>query len=210
MSTAAQFSGLQLGVVRHPDRVRLPDLLTTSVLPASELSALRLDGELYPVGPAWSPVDLPEDREARAAALGTLFAGRLVSDRLSAAWVHGAADRLPTPIPCCVPSTDRGAAGLVRGLDIRELRLADGDVVEIAGLRLTSPSRTAVDLLRAEGYTAVHRDAVARLAASDAAREAIAVLLGQRRFAAGAERARHRLRLSGAGGGSAGQPAETR
>ena len=210
MSTAEQFSRLQPSALRHAGEVRLPDLLTTSVLPASELSALRLDGVLYSVGPAWSPVDLPEGREARAAALGTLFAGRLVADRLSAAWVHGAADRLPTPIPCCVPATDRGAAGLVPGLDIRELRLHEDDVVEIAGLRLTSPARTAVDLLRADRYTTLDRDTVARLAATTGIRDTIAVLLDQRRFAAGAKRASDRLRLSGAGDDSARQPAETR
>jgi len=166
-------------------------------MPPSELSALRLDGELYALGPAWSPVDLPEDHEARAAALGTLFAGRLVADRLSAAWVHGATDRLPAPIPCCVPATDRGAAGLVPGLDIRELRLHEHDVVHLAGLRLTSPVRTAVDLLRGDAFTSVQSDAVARLADSPNAREEIDAVLGQRRFAAGASRARHRLRLSG-------------
>lgn len=173
--------------------MRLPDLLTPEDLPAAELAALRLDGSLYPLAGAWRPVDLPETRDARAGAAATLLAPPFVADRLTAAWVHGAADRPPDPIQCCVPVSERGPLG-PPGSVVRELKLRDGDLQRIGALRLTTPMRTAADLLRSATWDDATRSAVRRLVGRpDCAPAAVADFIGDDRFAAHGATARRRL-----------------
>jgi hypothetical protein len=142
--------------------MRLADLLTPIEFPAAELAALRLDGVLYPVAEVWRPTDLPETLEARAGAVALTLRDRLVADRMTAAWVLGAADVAPSPLQCCVPVEERGAAQTPH-LDIREVRLQDGDVLRMGGLRLSSPLRTSIDLLGAARWEAAEKEAVTRL-----------------------------------------------
>jgi hypothetical protein len=152
--------------IRHPPGMRLSDLLGPIDLPAAELDALRLDGAVYRIAEVWRPTDLPETDEARAAALAITLRDRLVADRLTAAWVLGATDLAPSPLQCCVPVDDRGAAG-TPNLDVREVRLHDGDLLRMGDLRLTSPLRTAVDLLASDRWNERTKDAVARLVAHE-------------------------------------------
>ncbi|WP_210481349.1 type IV toxin-antitoxin system AbiEi family antitoxin [Naasia sp. SYSU D00948] len=172
--------------------MRLPDLLGPIELPAAELEALRLDGTLYCLAGVWRPSDLPETGEARAAAVALTLRDRLVADRLTAAWVLGAAERVPSPLQCCVPIEDRGAAGTPQ-LDIREVRLADGDVLRIGDLRLTSPLRTAVDLLGGEAWGEGVSGVVARLLRTES-RNRLGRMLEERRFST--HRARRVRRLT--------------
>jgi hypothetical protein len=175
----------------HPARVRLPDLLTATDLPEPELHALRLDGVLYVVAGSWRPSDLPETTEARADAVALVLRDRLIADRLTAAWLLAAADRAPLPLQCCAAVDDRGAAGS-DGLDIRELRLEARDVTRVGRVRLTTPLRTATDLLRGAGWGVSERQAVARLAAI-CGTDAVGQALEEPRFAAHRRRAVRRL-----------------
>ncbi|WP_210505702.1 hypothetical protein [Naasia sp. SYSU D00057] len=175
--------------------MRLPDLLTADHLPAAELEALRLDGVLYPLAGSWRPVDLPETGEARAAAVALVLRDRLVADRLTAAWVLGAADCAPVPLQACAPADDRGAAGAA-DLDVRELHLLDGDVVRVGSLRLTTSLRTAADLLRGSEWGRREADAVRRLLTL-CGREALAAALDETRFGAHRKRAVARLAAIG-------------
>ncbi len=172
--------------------MRLADLLTPIEFPAAELAALRLDGALYPLAEVWRPSDLPETLEARAEAVALTLRDRLVADRLTAAWVLGAADAAPSPLQCCVPVDDRGAAGTPH-LDIREVRLLEGDTLRLGGLRLTTPVRTAIDLLGAGVWDARVQDTVRRLVRQED-RAGLRSLLDQPRFTT--HRKRRQVRLA--------------
>lgn len=99
---------------------------------------------------AYLPTNLPDDTEQRARTVALVVApGQVVTDR-TAAWIHGIdtftyAERdAPPPIDTCAlrghsPSSRDGVAGRTRDL-------APCDIMEIDGLRVTTPLRTALDL----------------------------------------------------------------
>ena len=130
--------------------MRLPTLLDSGLFAPAELSALRLDGDCFPVGPAAVASDAPLDSAVRAAVLAGEAAryGLVAADRL-AAWVHGAISRPPDPVRFSID-----VAGGVRTrtppVPPREVRFGRADLTVIAGLRLTTPLRTALDLARLE------------------------------------------------------------
>jgi hypothetical protein len=130
--------------------VRLPILLDSGLFPDAELSALRLDGDCFPVGPAAVPADSAVDAAVRAAVLAGEAAryGLVAADR-AAAWVHGAISRPPNPVRF---SVDLAAGVRTRTPPVppREVRFQRCDLTVIAGLRLTTPLRTALDLARLE------------------------------------------------------------
>lgn len=137
-----------------PGPRKLPDLLTPEILPAEELRAAVLDGELFPLGDCFMPPDLPDTPEVRGRAfLHGLPGARLPAwacvAGLSAAWIHGA---LSTP-----PTTPwLGALGVPDTRDIAPLRVwllrahvPATDLARHAGLPVTTPTRTLSDLRRA-------------------------------------------------------------
>jgi len=129
-------------------RSRLPPVLGAADLPLAELGAARLDGELFPLDEGFCPIDEPDRPALRAAALRPLVPPGAVVERASALWVHGALPRPPARHTLCVPADARiGTRHAIR-LRVRECRLSPDDVAEIAGLRLVTPLRAAVDLLR--------------------------------------------------------------
>ncbi|WP_242091389.1 type IV toxin-antitoxin system AbiEi family antitoxin [Curtobacterium sp. DN_7.5] len=148
-----------------------PRLLTTDDWPEAELRAAVLAGELVAVGECWASPAEPQDAALRAAAAAwSLPDRRLVAATRTAAWVWGALSRSPLPHECVLPGRVRLRVDdpTVR---VRDVGLAPEDVTELAGLRLTVPLRTAVDLLRAPGPSAgrMHRadeDAVRGLVAT--------------------------------------------
>lgn len=134
---------------------------------------------------AYAPSSMPDDIETRARTIALVTAaGHVVTDR-TAAWLHGidtltyAEHDNPPPVDSCAlrgrnPTEREGVAGRTRDL-------APEDIVEIAGVRVTTPLRTALDLgcllKRREAKAAL--DAFARvhgITAGDLA-------LGARRFA---------------------------
>jgi len=129
-------------------------VLSTGDLPLAELHAALLDGELYAVDECFSPVDTPLTRESRARALAIGlgryrgYATRLVAEQHTAAWVWGATSAPPYPHQYCTSGSTHQRANSRRLGRVREVELTPHDVVMIAGLRLTSPLRTILDLAR--------------------------------------------------------------
>jgi hypothetical protein len=121
-------------------------LLDADILPVVELLSLCLDGHLFRVGDAFAPADAVDGPALRSQAFARTAPGWGVADRGSAAWIHGTRAMAP-PVPqVCVPPHRRGGA-LFPAVDSSHRVLGDGETVVYDGVRVTSPLRTAVDLL---------------------------------------------------------------
>ncbi|KQS07889.1 type IV toxin-antitoxin system AbiEi family antitoxin [Curtobacterium sp. MCLR17_007] len=133
--------------------MRSSRLLTTDDWPEAELRAAVLAGELVAVGACWASVAEPQDPALRAASFAWSAADpRVIAAGRSAAWVWGACSRPPLPHEACVPAGQRiRQDGDVR---IREVAIVPADVVRIGGASVTTPVRTALDLLRVAGPAA--------------------------------------------------------
>jgi len=135
----------------------LAPVLGTGDLPFAELQAARLDGELYAVDEFFSPVDSPLTTDARGLALYralSRFRGlekRLVAEQWSAAWVWGAVFAPPYPHQFCAPVAIRARENAPQLGHVREVKLVRQEVLTVNGLRLTTPLRTALDLVRSPG-----------------------------------------------------------
>lgn len=130
---------------------RLPAVLGTDDLPLAELCAARIDGELMRIGAGWCPVDEPDLPGLRAAAVAPRLPPPLIVERRSAAWVHGALPAPPAVAECCVPHEARIAARNDPTCIVREVAIAESEVVEIGGVRCTTFDRTVFDLVRDPG-----------------------------------------------------------
>lgn len=126
---------------------RLPSVLFHQDLPEAELHAAKLDGELYRIDQCFSPVDEIESRERRARSLVLTIPARLIVEQRSAAWIHGAAG-LPSTHQFCADISARVRTGTLITLPVREVVITADDLVTIAGLSVTTPVRTVVDLAR--------------------------------------------------------------
>ena len=136
-------------------------------MPLSELLALWLDGQVYRLGDVFALPDLPETAELRAAAFAATSPGGAIADRGTAAWIHGTRGRPPARAQVCTEPGRRGPR-IPHDVDARQALLADGDVVSIGGVEVTSPMRTAFDLLIAS----------ARFSAEDACEVRRLLLMG--------------------------------
>ncbi|MFF1572176.1 hypothetical protein ACFVWR_05470 [Leifsonia sp. NPDC058292] len=126
----------------------LPRFLDSSVLSLAELCAARLDGELFSVGDAFVLLDTPDTAELRAGAFHRSAPRGVVADRLTASWIHGVRATPPAPWQVCGDSARRISATAAQGIDLRQCVLGRGDVEVLGDARVTTPLRTAVDLLR--------------------------------------------------------------
>ena len=122
-----------------------PLLFDRSVLPLAELFALVLDGQLYRVGDSFATSDTPDTPALRAHAFAALRPGRTVADRGSAAWIHGTRSVPPLRPQVCIDRASRGR--VPSGFDAHQHALDRGDAVELSGVRVTAPLRTAMDLV---------------------------------------------------------------
>lgn len=129
----------------------LPPVLFESDLPAAELIAAGLDGEMFRIGDGFAPVDQADDARHRARSIYGLIGSRFVGERRTAAWVHGATDRPPQPHEFCVDSTARYRMVRGSGIAVREVVLTPSEIVSFGDVRVTTPRRTALDLVRKEG-----------------------------------------------------------
>jgi len=128
--------------------VRLPSVLDVTHLPLAEQCAVRLDGDGFALGDGIIAADEPDGPAQRAASLaGAASALDLVLGGWSAAWVHGATDRLRRPL-----DLQLGAHGEARTkrIDVRAVVLDAREVERLGGVRVTTPFRTATDLARRE------------------------------------------------------------
>ena len=125
-------------------------LLDSSVLPMVELLALCLDGHLYRVGDVFAPADAPDAPELRASAFGRSVSTWMVADRESAAWIHGTRS-VPPPLPqVCIPPHRRGGLAAA-AVDACHRSLRPDETVSLGAVHVTTPLRTAVDLLSLPG-----------------------------------------------------------
>lgn len=128
----------------------LAPVLTPDDLPLAELSSARLDGELYPLGEYWCPIDEPEGPPVRARAAGLLVPPRAIAERMTAAWIYGIRPE-PSRHQFCVDLGARTHVPPSPRLQLREVHCGPEDTLSIAGLRVTTPLRTVVDLARTPG-----------------------------------------------------------
>src|SRR3954471_14773892 len=96
----------------------------------------------------WSHIDMPDTRETRLAAVRLLLPPYAVLCGLTAAWVHGADVRREEDVDVHVGFPKgrrlRGRPGLI----VCQETLDPSDWLEIDGVRVTTPLRTAFDCLR--------------------------------------------------------------
>ncbi|MFY9714659.1 MAG: type IV toxin-antitoxin system AbiEi family antitoxin [Microbacterium sp.] len=111
-----------------------------------ELSAARLDGHVVEIGEGYIPADVVEGPEARAAGLRSLIQVGMAASGPSAAWIHGAGDRPPSPHHARRAIDRRLRPPVTARLVFHDSRLAPGDVVQIGGMAVSSPLRTMIDL----------------------------------------------------------------
>jgi hypothetical protein len=117
-------------------------------LSGAELMAARLDGDVVEIGDAFMPADAVETRELRAGSLRPMAGSHLAITHESAAWVHGVLNEPPTrhSLQRCVAA--RRHRLLDGGVRYRDLCLPERDGIRIAGVVVTTPVRTLVDVLR--------------------------------------------------------------
>lgn len=156
--------------------MRLPSVLWAHHLPAPELYAARLDGDLFDIDGCFVPVDEIEQPKHRAAALHAGLAPRLIAEQLSAAWVWGALNSPPTHRQFCVATGARVSHSPARWMTVREVVIDDDEVRLLSGLMVTSPARTVVDLARFSAkFEAREQEAVRRLLSGSRASLDIAI-----------------------------------
>lgn len=122
-------------------------LVTSDDWPEVELRAAVLAGELVPVGACWASPAEPQTPSLRAAAAAwTLRDARLIAGTRTAAWIWGATSRPPAPLEAAISPQAR--VHVDAGVLLREVVMDPADLVRLDPLRVTTPSRTAIDLLR--------------------------------------------------------------
>lgn len=119
-------------------------------LSLAELTAACLDGALVPLGEGYMPADAAETKWMRARSVAPLLGDRWAAIRLTAAWVHGGIAREPA-----IHHLQRVRAARVRaGCDLRavfhDVRLPADDIMSVAGVPVSTPARTLVDLARSD------------------------------------------------------------
>jgi hypothetical protein len=135
--------------VVHPAFLYLPG----ERLSLPELSAARLDGHVFELGDAYVPADLVETAALRASTIARLVPAGAAAAGPSAAWIHGAGDAPPVVhhVRRCVERRIR-ATGSVR-LVFHDTVLPASALMTLAGVPVTTPRRTMLDLA-----TTLHRD----------------------------------------------------
>jgi hypothetical protein len=127
--------------------IRQAVLLTVIDIPLAELTAMRLDGDLFAVDDAFSPIDEFESPALRAAAIGRGLNERLIAERWTAAWVLGACPP-PARHTFCTRIEARVAHPTALQGGVREVAIEDDECLSIGPLMVTTPLRTIGDLVR--------------------------------------------------------------
>jgi hypothetical protein len=129
-------------------RIRLDPILSPFEFSRAELSALRLDGEVYAVVDCVVPLDEVVSPILRALALARELPPRLIAEQHTAAWVWGALESPPPRHEVCANTTSRTRPALRVRLNVREVVIEPDAVSRLGPLELTTPIRTAIDLAR--------------------------------------------------------------
>ncbi|QIK62081.1 hypothetical protein G7068_01845 [Leucobacter viscericola] len=145
-----------------PERstLTLPKIPAIYTWPVAVRSAEILRGTLVHCGPGSRPVGWPETSRIRATALAPWYTEHRVAVRMSAAWIWGATRHPGKPLRFATLGGRRAEMVSTSIMTLQQLRLADSDVVYCDSFAVTSPLRTALDLLRdPEGFDARSRAA---------------------------------------------------
>lgn len=172
---------------------RLPLVLDDRHLPAAELRAAQLDGELGALGEGFLVTDSPDTPAARAESLAPRVPPRTILEGRSAAWVWGWTHECAS-VRLCVPLTARIGSELRRSLGVREVSIEPDEVHELAGIAITSPERTLIDLARFDERDDIVAVLACGIVAGGMTGEVVAAALDRRPASAGRRRARERLR----------------
>jgi hypothetical protein len=129
-------------------RILPSSVLTERELPAAELAAARLDGELFLLDSCYCPVDQWETPELRAAVISARWPSRLIAEQRSAAWVLGALDLPPQRHELCAALGARSRPSETHEARIREVVIEPEELGRVGALCVTSPLRTILDLTR--------------------------------------------------------------
>jgi hypothetical protein len=121
--------------------------LTLNDLSLAELCSARLDGQVFQVADSWCVIDEIDGCSNRALAASQLVPPRAIAEQLTAAWIYGVASE-PRRHQFCVLIGARTTALWSPRARVREIVRTPDDVRTIAGVRVTTPLRTAVDLAR--------------------------------------------------------------
>lgn len=146
--------------------MRLPLVLGAGELPEEELLCAALDGELFRIGGAFCPVDTVIGAHERATVVRHDSPDWAIAERYTAAWIYGVHPTFPRPLELCVDSRTRMHPVSDRLREFREVVLTDAETLAIGPLSLTTPLRTAIDIVRfAENFTAADRELILGLGA---------------------------------------------
>jgi hypothetical protein len=169
-------------------------VLSTEDLPLAELTAARLDGELYGVDLCFAPVDEVPSRIQRADAVHRIAPRSVWAELATAAWVHGVGFNAPCPHTFAIDIEHRTGMVVSSAMSVRERRVSPLALTRIGPLAVTTPFQTAVDFLRGtafgdeEGVLVAGLLAVAGSSPGECAHE-----LARRRTVPGNRRALQRL-----------------
>ena len=126
--------------------------------PPAVRSAELLRGTLVRCGPGARLAAWPESPRVRAAALAPWTAPDRIAIAGTAAWIWGAARHPGTPLELSTARGRRPPLGVPSDVRLRQFRFRPGELAVLDGLALTTPLRTAADLLRAPApFAAPHR-----------------------------------------------------
>lgn len=118
-------------------------------LSLTELSAARLDGDVFEVGDGYMPTDTIEDDVIRAQSVDVLIPRGFAASGPTAAWIHGAGDAAPTKHHVQRVAIKRVRVGpSTARLAVHESALAPTDWTELGGVAVTTLLRTVCDLAR--------------------------------------------------------------
>lgn len=142
----------------------LPLVLSERDLPLAELLASRLDGELFGLDSGFCPIDEIVSPAHRAVVATIGLPARLIAERLTAAWIWGAVSIPPEHPQFCVTQGARVGHPSSVPFAVREVVLHDSDLSHLAGVQVTSPTRTAMDIARfSDDWSVADRDTVRSL-----------------------------------------------
>ncbi len=128
--------------------MRIATVLSSRDLPEAELQAGVLDGELVRVGEGFCAIDTIVSSHHRAASIAAEVPGWSIAERGTAAWIYGIVGPQPRRLSLCVTSIGNVRPFSSHRYAFREVVLGDRDVVVIGGLSVTTPLRTAIDIVR--------------------------------------------------------------
>ena len=131
----------------------LPRLLTARDLPEVELQAAGLDGDVCRVADSWASIADPDDAWRRAEALADRLGNVVVAARGTAAWIWGARAAAPRSLEAVVPSWARHRDDRP-DVTVGEVLIDEDEIAQVGRVRVTTPTRTVLDLLRADDWSA--------------------------------------------------------